>query len=197
MSHEISMSLGAETVSTVERNTGYAALRGMVVLPGSKASSRSHRSYRKLGDPAFGHCAVLHGGPHREGEEPKPMMNGHGKSHIAIVAMKPANKAERSAAELVEPRAVTKGNADQQHTCRTQSRAAAKTAQVCVSQELECYGKTHTAFRRSTFGKSRMRESCTSGSVRGARGNSRPYRDRRQFMTLLGGAAIRTPSAVP
>ena len=26
-----------------------------------------------------------------------------------------------------------------------------------------------------------------NGSVRGARGNSRPYRDRRQFITLLGG----------
>jgi len=105
------------------------------------------------------------------------MMHERGKSDIAIVAVKPANVAERSGTELVEPRAVTKGNADQQPTCRTQSRAAAKTAQVCVSQELECYGKTHTAFRRSTFGKSRMRESCTSGSVRGARGNSRPYRD--------------------
>jgi len=26
-----------------------------------------------------------------------------------------------------------------------------------------------------------MRESCTSGSVRGARGNSRPYRNRREI----------------
>jgi hypothetical protein len=112
------------------------------------------------------------------------MMHERGKSDIAIVAVKPANKAERSAAELVEPRVVTKGNADQQHTCRTQSRAAAKTAQVCVSQELECYGKTHTAFRRSTCGKSRMRESCTSGSVRGARGNLRPYRDRKKARVL-------------
>ena len=34
-----------------------------------------------------------------------------------------------------------------------------------------------------------MRESCTSGSVRGARGNSRPYRNRREFITLIGGAA--------
>ena len=35
-----------------------------------------------------------------------------------------------------------------------------------------------------------MRESCMYGSVRGARGNSRPYRDnRRAFITLLGGAA--------
>ena len=64
------------------------------------------------------------------------MMHERRKSDIAIVALKPANKAEQSAAELVEPRAVTKGNADQQPTCRTLSRAAAKTAQVDVSQEL-------------------------------------------------------------
>ena len=34
-----------------------------------------------------------------------------------------------------------------------------------------------------------MRESCTYGSVRGVRGNSHPYRDRRDFIALLGGAA--------
>jgi hypothetical protein len=34
------------------------------------------------------------GGPHREGEEPKPMMHGGGKSDEAIVAMKPANEVE-------------------------------------------------------------------------------------------------------
>ncbi len=33
-----------------------------------------------------------------------------------------------------------------------------------------------------------MRESCTYGSVRGAPSNGRPYRDRREFITLLGGA---------
>ena len=68
------------------------------------------------------------------------MMHGHEKSRLAIVAVKPANKAEPpaaeqsaakpTAAEPVEPRARTKGNADQQSTCRTQRRAS-------VSQELE------------------------------------------------------------
>jgi hypothetical protein len=33
-----------------------------------------------------------------------------------------------------------------------------------------------------------MRESLMYGSVRGARGNSRPYRNRRDLITLLGGA---------
>jgi hypothetical protein len=43
-------------------------------------------------------------GPHREGEEPKPMMYERGKSDSAVKAVKPANKVERSAAELVEQR---------------------------------------------------------------------------------------------
>lgn len=50
------------------------------------------------------------------------MMHGRGKSDSAIVAGKPANKAERSAAELVEPRAEAEGNAHQQSTDRTQGR---------------------------------------------------------------------------
>jgi group II intron reverse transcriptase/maturase len=52
------------------------------------------------------------------------MMHGRGKSDAAIVAVKPTNNAERSAAEPVEPRAATEGNADQQTTYRTQSRAS-------------------------------------------------------------------------
>ncbi len=68
------------------------------------------------------------------------MMHGHEKSDSAIVAVKPTNKAEHSAAEQsvaeqtakepVEPRAETKRNAGQQSTCGTQ-------CQISVSQALE------------------------------------------------------------
>jgi RNA-directed DNA polymerase len=58
------------------------------------------------------------------------MMHGHEKSDPEIVAMKPANNAAPSAAELVERRAGTKGNAGQQSTLRAQDRAG-------VSQALE------------------------------------------------------------
>lgn len=50
------------------------------------------------------------------------MMYGSEKSDPAIVAMKPANKTEQSAAEWAEPRVGTEGNADQPRTRRTQSR---------------------------------------------------------------------------
>src|SRR5260221_12878203 len=57
-------------------------------------------------------------------------MHGSEKSGHAVVAGKPANKAEGSAAESVEPRAWAEGNAGQQSTLRAQSRAG-------VSQALE------------------------------------------------------------
>ena len=47
------------------------------------------------------------------------MMHGRGKSDEAIVAVKPANNAGRSAAELVERRAEAKGNARHQSMLRT------------------------------------------------------------------------------
>src|ERR1044072_3649745 len=74
------------------------------------------------------------------------MMNGPEKAAAAIVAMKPANKAEgppagrpaeeKHAAEPVERRAGTKGNADQQSTFRTQSRTSVSQALEHIRQRL-------------------------------------------------------------
>ena len=97
------------------------------------------------------------------------MTHGREESDPAIVAVKPTNKAERSAAEPVEPRAGTEGNAGQQSTCRAQNR-------VSVSPALERIRKV--ASPSDTQGGSRMPESGTYGSVRGALSNERSYRDK-------------------
>ena len=129
------------------------------------------------------------------------MMHGHEKSDSVIVAVKLANKAEHpaaeqsavepTAAELVEPRTETKGNADQQSTRRTQSR-------VSVSQALE---RMRQVVAVRTRGRSRMRESCMCGSVRGALSNERPYRDfgSRRLLHLLaaGYGPCRRRQSVP
>jgi hypothetical protein len=102
------------------------------------------------------------------------MMHGRGKSDSAIVVVKPANKAEpptaessavmTAAAELVERRAGTKGNADWQSTHQTQRWAR-------VSQALD---RMRQMIAVGTRGRSRMRESCTYGSVRGRSAMSVP-----------------------
>jgi RNA-directed DNA polymerase len=66
------------------------------------------------------------------------MMHEPEKSDAVVVAVKPANKVERSTAELVEPRTATKGNAGQQSTRRAQDRES-------VSQALE---RVRTAARQ-------------------------------------------------
>ena len=96
------------------------------------------------------------------------MMYGHEKSRSAIVAGKPTNKAERSAAEPVERRAGTKGNAGQQRTRRAQYRISVSKMLARIRQHIVAV---------DTQGGNRMRESCTYGSVRGALSNERPYRD--------------------
>src|SRR5271157_2469719 len=93
------------------------------------------------------------------------------KSDSGRVAAKPTNKAGRPAAEPVEPRPGTKGNADQQSTHRTQSRVRVTQALDRVRQGPTC------ALTSNTQGRSRMPKSGLSGSVRGAPSNGRPYRD--------------------
>ena len=121
------------------------------------------------------------------------MMHGHEKTDLAIVAEKRANKAAHdvveqstagaAAAEPVEPRAGTKGNTDWQSTHWTQS-------QVRVSQAPE---RIRQAIAVWTRGRSRMRESRTSGSGRGARESASLPLRRREFIAGLGGAAVASP----
>ena len=115
------------------------------------------------------------------------MMHGHEKSSSAIVAVKPTNKVARpaaeqsvakpAAAEPVEPRAEAEGKVGQQSTHRAQYRVRVAQALAHIRQAIAVV----------TRGGNRMRESCKYGSVRGAPSNGRPYRDRREFITLLGG----------
>src|SRR5579859_4824353 len=75
------------------------------------------------------------------------MMHDCEKSHSAIVAMKPTNKAVASkaaAAEPVEPRAGTERNAGEQSTHRTQSR-------VRVSQALDRVRQTARLRKKERF----------------------------------------------
>src|SRR6202048_3399399 len=105
-------------------------------------------SERNASEPERSHVrpqAAEPTGPHREGEEPKPMMHGHEKSDSAIVATKPPNKAGRPAAEAVERRAEAKENANRCRTCRTQGRES-------VSQVPERVRKAEASRQTSEVG---------------------------------------------
>ena len=72
------------------------------------------------------------------------MMHGHGKSDSVIVAGKPTNEAEQTAAEPVERRAETKGNARQPRTGRMPSRGT-------VEQGLERIRRTARERKKEKF----------------------------------------------
>src|SRR5258707_12367402 len=80
------------------------------------------------------------------------------KSDSVVVAGKPANKAERFAAEPVEPRTEAKGNAGQQSTRRAQDRAS-------VSQALE---RVRQAARRKARKKGEVHLAPAPGPSRHA-----------------------------
>ena len=79
------------------------------------------------------------------------MMHGREKSDLAVVAVKPTNKVEQSAAELVEPRAGTKGNAGQQSTRRAQDPGKRVTGAGRAYGKLRSKGRRKSSRRSSTI----------------------------------------------
>jgi hypothetical protein len=101
-----------------------------------------HEFAHDLSDRVAVGVAVLEDLQRRPAIQPvSPMMQGPEKTDLAIVAGKPANKAEQSAAESVERRAGTKGNANQQSKCRTQSRISVSQALERIRQAFAVNGK--------------------------------------------------------
>ena len=102
------------------------------------------------------------------------MMHGAEKSDPGIVAMKPANKAEQSVAEWWSEGRGPRG-------MRTSKARTGLRARFACHRRWSAYGKVQNALPSHTRGGSRMRESRTYGSVRGALSNERPYRVVRQL----------------
>src|ERR1700684_4149067 len=89
-------------------------------------------------------------------------MHEREKSDLAVVAVKLANKAERSAAELVERRAGTKGNAGQHSTYRAQYRAS-----VSQVQERIRHVRRQTPEVGAVCGKAARTDLCGGRSAMG------------------------------
>jgi hypothetical protein len=89
-------------------------------------------------------------GPHWEGESRTPLMDGEEILDSAVVARRSPNKAGKPGAELMEPRARLKENAEQRNPHRTQS----------LENFLQSLGHTSSseiAWMSNIQGKSRVR----------------------------------------
>src|SRR5262245_48558658 len=157
LSPERSDIAGAEGFHSLEGNMGGTVMRGAVALLGSKATSRAKGSHRNLGARVWPSPCMLreYGGPRREGEEPKPMMHGHEKSDLVIVAIEPANKARKThcgdicgggRSGVGGAKGGAKGNTDQQSTYWTLTQARVSKALeriMCRHRPGVVWGKPH------------------------------------------------------
>jgi hypothetical protein len=94
------------------------------------------------------------------------MMHDREKSHSAIRAEKPTNKAGSPAAEPVEQRAGTKRNAGEQSTHRTQGRERVTQAP---------YGKPQGKGRKRSSPRSSTTSAWTCSGRRSSRSNVKPH----------------------
>ena len=169
LSHERSDIAGAEGFHSLEGNMCGTARRGADALPGSKATSRAKGSHRNLGGLGSGRQSSRDAGRSASGrrgaEADDARTREVGPRHSSCEAgeqSEESSTAEASAganaAESVERRAGAKGNTHQHNTYWTQSQAR-------VTNALE---RIRPLLPSHTRGGSRMRESRTYGSVRGA-----------------------------
>ena len=96
-------------------------------------------------------------------------MNDQKKSDTGIVAVKSPNKAGPPAAEAVEPRPGTKGNAGQQSTHRTQTRAR-------VSQALDRVRQAAKLGKKERFTALLHHINVDTLRLRSLRSNAKPPR---------------------
>ena len=126
----------AETINAVEGHTDIAATGE--VMEGSTVSENPGTSVRpSLGPGRSSFCPGSRTGVAEGRRIPYPMVHGMKKSDEAVVPMKAANKGAKAPAELLEGRASTKGNSQDQSTYRTQGRES-------VSQAVERIRKAAT-----------------------------------------------------
>ena len=120
---------GADAVDTRGKQHDYVRQGEHVDSPArSKTSStygNSMRENREIPCPPFGGGAEGRAG---KVNDRNPAMYGQGKSDNPIVLTKQPNEAGRPAAEAVEGRGLTKENAGQQNTRRTQGRESVPSA---------------------------------------------------------------------
>jgi RNA-directed DNA polymerase len=126
---------GADAVASSGRRNAYVRQGECISNPArSKTSSTYGNSMRENREIP---CFPLEGGSEGRAGKVKdrnPAMHEQGKSDNSIVPTKPPNKAGRPVAEVVEGRGLTKENAGQQNTRRTQGRESVPSALERIRQ---------------------------------------------------------------
>src|SRR4051794_39474168 len=190
-SHERSDSAGAEGFHSLEGNMCGTVMRGADALPGSKATSRAKGSHRNLGGLGSGRQMLRErDGPHRKGEEPKPMMRTRevGPRHSSCEADEQSEESSlRRRLQGRSQRSRWSEGRGPRGIRTSKARTGLRTRLAC-HRRWSVYGNLcrHTPEAGAVCGKAARTD---LGGGRAMKCTSLPLRPRREFITLLGGAA--------